>query len=1026
MAPDGKTAQLRQLACAPGVELTVKQLQASAPSEGVRLVIGGPGTGKTTALVAAAVNLMQVGSELASVAILAHTRPQAQQLRRDVIRSSGKGQLRPRATTVHGFAMRLLLDYGIEPLQLLRAPEHQRRIQELLAAQDPQAWPESVRQALATTRFADQLRETLTRARQLGLEADGLIAIAKAAGDPLYEAAGVFLAEYLAIGDLDLKVDYADLLYRARVLLESTEIAEQLRRDFVAVLVDDGQELDASAVALLADLAGLGMPITVFGDPAQRLGDYRGAAGISSSDWPAGLAVETIELNEGFRCGPAVRAALRQVGRSLPAAGWVDLASGPSNPGIVSARVFADEAEELAQVAGELRASLAEGLSPTELGVVVRDSSLRDSCAQELERHGIRVASRIGTKVLGEHDSVRLLLRVLAAVARGEETLVSEASWLLGSPLCPASQVARRSLIRRWLQPDNQAEAVPNLLSVALFAPERLRNCDDPTADQLLRLARLLRQAASLLRQGASVGEALWRIWVGTDWPDRLRRAALAGSRAANESLDGVVELFEQAQRRAELAGVSGAITFVQEIAGLALPADARREGANYATGVSIMTPHQARAYSWRRIWLVGLTEGGWPRWGAVGGLLDPTRLTSHELLPPRPAAAIDMERRLLYASCARASESVAASGCRRRATGEVAPSRFLAQLGVAVEEVANSATTFLAAPELVAELRRSLVDGSPVLRRAAAVRLARLASEVDERGRPVFPAAVPTNWWANRPLSGKPIPAPTQISFSASSLERLLQCPRRWFLQRNTEVESIQSGAARIGVLLHELAASAHTENLAAADLKQRLAQQWDPDWFEAGWRAEHEQAAAEAAIDRLVAWSDASRNQVLGVEIPFAVSVDVAGESVELTGTVDRLELAAEGLRIVDFKSGRSRPTRAEIASSIQLGLYQLAAQQGAFAEISSEPVAGAELVHLRLGEALPKVSAQPPLAKVPTLPGEPLQVGPTWMHDRLAQGRKLLAADDYPATTGPACARCAVAASCPALQSYRVVGQ
>jgi len=151
-------------------------------------------------------------------------------------------------------------------------------------------------------------REVLARARQLGLDPERVIQLAE--GEPTFEAVGRFFETYLTIADFDGALDYTELVHRARLLLADTAVAEACRSRFDAVLVDDAQELDQVAANLLADLARIGLPLLVFGDPQQRLGSFRGASAASITLLRRLPGAETLGLVTGHRNRPAVAKAI--------------------------------------------------------------------------------------------------------------------------------------------------------------------------------------------------------------------------------------------------------------------------------------------------------------------------------------------------------------------------------------------------------------------------------------------------------------------------------------------------------------------------------------------------------------------------------------------------------------------------------------------------------------------------------------------------------------------------------------------
>jgi len=157
----------------------------------------------------------------------------------------------------------------------------------------------------------------LARARQLGLDPERVIQLAE--GEPTFEAVGRFFETYLTIADFDGALDYTELVHRARLLLADTAVAEACRSRFDAVLVDDAQELDQVAANLLADLARIGLPLLVFGDPQQRLGSFRGASAASITLLRRLPGAETLGLVTGHRNRPAVAKALAGIRERLDA-----------------------------------------------------------------------------------------------------------------------------------------------------------------------------------------------------------------------------------------------------------------------------------------------------------------------------------------------------------------------------------------------------------------------------------------------------------------------------------------------------------------------------------------------------------------------------------------------------------------------------------------------------------------------------------------------------------------------------------
>lgn len=1008
--------------------LTEEQSAVAAPRHGVSIGLGGPGTGKTAIVAAAAARRVLAGSSLDRVVVLAHSRSAAQTLRRQISRHLDRAQTSANVTTIHGLALGLLRRYWPHEdssWRLLRAPEQETRIRELLEGLSTDFWPEEVRAAAGTRAFARQLREVLARARQLSLDPEAVQAMALATGDELFAAAARFIEEYLTVGDFSATLDYAELVYRCRLLLTEPDVAAGIRASFDAIIVDDAHESDHAQVGLLGDLAGLGIPLLAVGDPHERIGGYRGASPTALVDLAALPGATVTELTGGHRASAAVAEAMAHLDQRLDARGAAPAPAPAAPGGAVAARVFDDESAELAHVAAELRHAVSnDGLDWRDLVVVARSGRAQLSAiATELVRLGVPVDVSGDEIALAEQPAVSVLLMALRVGAEGGAPEADDARLLLSSPLCGLDGVAQRQLGRALLARHRTLGSSAALLGRCLADPTLLAGIETPEADAARGLSALLSTAAGLAGQGAEVQEVLWHLWDGTGWPSRLRELALRGSRRANADLDAVVELFEQASRADELRGASGVHTFLAEVSAQEIPADTGRELSIAGRGVRVVTAHRTRGLEWERVWVIGVQEGLWPRLTRAGLLLDADRLGRDALAPPGQGSQLEAERRLFYVACSRARSALAVSAVQGVDGEGGRPSRFLGELGVEVQRVTGRPTQLLSAASLVGALRRTIADAtaSPGLRRSAALRLARLGAVTAPDGSLGFPGALPETWWgvAEPTADAHDVEGPVRIT--GSSLEALLECPRRWFLSRRANAESSRRSRASVGDVVHLLARGAAEDGLTADEMRERLDEVWDHIPFEAEWLSATERTEIDQAIDRFARYHETLPGELLAVERPFKVSLEVAGQAVELAGSVDRLERTPDGaLRVVDLKTGRSVLKEPDVADHAQLGVYQLAASLGAFDEVTGgeRRVAAPGLMFVRDGEALPTVVSQPSIDDRPSLDGEELEVGPTWVHDRIADGVSIIRSGRFDAIECRSCRFCQFAASCPAL--------
>ncbi len=1028
-------------------------MQAWGDIEGEQvLVLGGPGTGKTSALVAATARRLTTGRS--APLVLMGSRQAASEFRDRVSLSTERAMLAPPVMTVHAFCLGLLQRAADEhdvPLRLLTAPEQEFRIREVLAGWGQDRWPAALHAALPTSGFARQVRAVLARARHLGLDPDDLVARGEAAAEPAWVVLGHFFEEYLAVLDLEGVLDYAELVHRSRLALAEEWPREGVRAEFGPVYVDAWAELDPAQLALVAQLVGPGGTLVACADPDTAIYRFRGAhprpVAAFQSLFPQGVVRV---LDREYRSGAALVSALAGVrGRLGAPTTSAELTSRYRHPQVsppgggdaagaaVQVWQFATPAQEARGIAAELRAAhLQHGWAWADMAVLVRAGrSHIPPLARALVDAGIPVEVAGDEIGLASELAVRPLLLALEVAARGGEPDADETTRLLTSGWGGLDAVALRRL-GRWAKGSTEgAGTAADTLARALGGGELPDAWPDVVGDEVAVLASraaLLQEAVGAVAAGRRPDEVLWGLWSGVPWGADLRAAALRGGEAgrrAHRSLDAVVALFELAAQSSAGGGQAGVRAFLAEVAAQQIPADIEREAAVRGRGVRLLTAHRAAGRTWPFVVVAGVQEGVWPDVRRRGSLFDPESLRGEQIGPGvETRDLVASERRLFVLACSRATRRLLVTVVAGTEGEADQPSRFVAELGVAPELRGAPEERLLTLRSLVSALRRAAEDpeASPGVRHAAATRLARLAHTRDDAGRSLAPEADPTRWWGVASVTRHANAAPlTRFTLSPSQLTSLLACPRKYFLEREARAEPPRPGAAVLGTVIHTLAEYAAREGLTADEASGRLDEVWPHIPFTAAWLSASERAEAESAVARLLAWQDAHASaDVVGVEVPFEVEVEVGAGVLTVRGSVDRLERLPSGeLRVIDFKSSRRLPTKQAVESHEQVGVYQLAADLGAFDDVApgARGSSGGELVFLREGDVLPKVLGQPSLRERPHLSDDPGEAAhPTWVHHRLASAADTLASRSWHATPGEHCTFCPFKGSCPATSS------
>ncbi len=1027
-APDYRLVR-PQRAAVPVPVLDGAQRQVVEHGGGPLLVLAGPGTGKTTTLVEAAVARVQGGVPVEHILMVTFSRRAARELRDRVTARLGRTLREPVARTLHSYAFGVLRMAAVaEQLptpRLLSAPEQDVILRQLVAGNPAERWPAALRPALPTRAFAGELRDLLMRAVERGLDGPALAALGRARQRSDWVAAGEFLAEYQDVTALGSPGGYdpAELIRSALSVLDDDPAllaAERAVRRHI--FVDEYQDTDPAQAELLALLARGADEVVLVGDPDQSIYAFRGADESAIRDVDArfggGAAVPVVALTTCRRSGRELLAASRRVAERLPGRGEHRLLVPGEGlrPGRVEVGVFRSASEEAAFVAGTLRRAHLDGLPWSRMAVLVRSTTTAlATLRRAMTTAGVPVTVRGDDLPLAEQPAVAMLLDVLDCVLVGaavpaegdaDRPVLSEdaAERLLLGPIGGGDAVYLRRL-RRVLRQLAEPVGRPTLLAPAVLDVKGAAALPDHVRAPVQRVAAVLDAGAQALRDGGSPEDVLWAIWAASGLAGRWQRASHAGGQAgatADRDLDAVVELFATAARFTDRLPHESVAGFAAHLAAQQIPGEALSAGAD-GEAVTVLTAHAAKGLEWDLVCIANVQEGVWPDLRRRGSLLGSEALV--DVLAGRDGVGVSLvapqlaeERRLFYVAVTRARSRVVVSAV---SGDEEQPSRFLDEVDpVDGDRPLAALPRGVHLPGLVAELRAVVCDpAAPGDDQAAAAdALARLAAAE-------VPGADPAQWWGLLPLSDeRPVADPDRpVPVSPSRIEAFLRCELRALLT-DLGAKNGDQISASLGTLVHAVAAEA-PPGADLAELERRLDAQWATLDFGARWYAANERRRATGILARLVAWLRASRAdlQLVGVEEPFCVEIGDA----QLRGRVDRLERDSAGrLVVVDLKTGKRKPRGDELPTHPQLGAYQLAVAHGGFAA-GDEP-GGALLVQLAsTGEAQ---QAQAPLAEADD---------PGWIAAEVARVAARLRGSEFSATVNADCRMCDVKACCP-LQS------
>ncbi|MEE3063334.1 MAG: ATP-dependent DNA helicase [Actinomycetota bacterium] len=1014
-------------------------------ARGAIRILGGPGTGKSSLLVEAAVAAVGAGVDPESILLLTGSgrigMRQRSALTMSLLRATGPGRSairEPVVRSVHSYAYAVLRRAaeraGDAPPRLVTSAEQDAIIRELLAGdledEGTSGWPAHLWPALSTAGFATELRNLLARCAERGVDPHELQRIGRLCRRPDWTAAGRFAQQYEQVMLLRAAVGTAapqattPALGAAELVgaaLEAFAVDAELlaaeRTRIRVLLVDDAQQLDPQAARLVRVLAAGSELALVAGDPNQAVFGFRGGepAGLLDGETPA------LTLTQSHRCAPAVARAVSGIARRLPGSSDGRHIEGTgAEAGSVQVRLAASPHAEAALIADALRrAHLVDNVPWSQMAVIVRSVPRAGArLPRALAAAGVPVAAPAMSGSLGEEPAARAMLTVLAATAEGLDG--DQALALLTGPIGRVDPVSLRQLRRTLLRGKSAAAAggFGDLLVAALGAGA------PPTSRPLQRVRAVLDAAERCHRDGQDPRYTLWAAWQRSGlqrrWLAASERGGTAGAQATRD-LDAVTALFDVTDQYVSRTPGASLRGLLEHVAALHLPS-VTTEPASTAEQVRVLSAHAALGHEWDVMVVAGLQDGLWPNTVPRGGVLATQRLldvvdgVGAEVSVRAPLLA--EERRLLVAALGRARRRLLVTAVDSDTGGvdggAALPSPFFFEVAQWADEDTDcavaqpvSAPRVLSTTALVGRLRGVVCapDGGvdDEARHCAATQLARLAAAG-------VPGADPSGWHGLTVVStSDPLcDGGDAVTLTPSTLQTLTDCPLRWLVERHggTNPRELRS---TIGSVLHALIAeSGKTETQLLAELERA----WEHLPFEARWHSANELTRHRAMIEAFVEWRTRTRGEL--TEVGVEVDVDgvlgtprADGGETRLRGRVDRLERDAAGrLVIVDIKTGKTPVSKDDAQQHAQLAMYQLAVAEGMIPD-GDEP-GGARLVYVgKSGAAGATVREQDPLTPA----------GRDEWRDLVIRAADATAGPQFVARRNEGCSHCPIRPSCPA---------
>jgi superfamily I DNA/RNA helicase len=453
---------------------------ASAPLR----VIAGPGTGKTSTVVAMYLHLIrEEGLKPSQVLLLTFAQNAARELKSRIDAQYRESYDESWVSTFHSFATRVLTKYGrtrgIAPFRLMNGFQEKLLMRHVLglvsdgSATLPGGGSVHIRTLEPLLRSDALVQDALWLIgilKQNLISADTFATRAAASGNPKLEDLADIYRVYATIQGQRRVWDFRDVISNCYALLrDNDELRRELSNKFRQVIVDEYQDVDSAQVQFLDMLTSEHQPVrrlAVVGDPNQSIYAFRGTLpSYLESDWRFGG--ETVQLKENYRSfGPVLEASdrlLTSYGLTLPD---LEPQRGDSDVPLLHVRReqnAVDEANAVVRQIKRLTAPRQDGrrpYRPGDIAIILRSVNRSGRAFEEaLLAAGIPHASGASPTAVSS-DVVRFGVNAIQALADPEDD--ARLRDVLESPFCAVPVADSRRLLE---EATRRREVQPNTLS---------------------------------------------------------------------------------------------------------------------------------------------------------------------------------------------------------------------------------------------------------------------------------------------------------------------------------------------------------------------------------------------------------------------------------------------------------------------------------------------------------------------------------------------------------------------------------
>lgn len=416
------------------VDLNSEQTAAAQYVDGPVLVLAGPGTGKTTALVGHYEHLLANGVPAERILSCTFSKKAADELKLRIASATDLPVKSLSVGTFHALSVRILRLIG-EPIGVAKsfdiwAKDWERKkvvgsfLKKLVEEGVYRDVDQDDQNADSALQFIDDSRESLLDPEDASVKAAEKGDDAGIAHADLYR----LYEDYL---NTENKIDFPRMVqWACKALEKNASDGGSFATQFSHVLVDEYQDINFAQKTLVDLLVSGRAQLWAVGDDFQAIYGWRGSdvrylLGFSGQ-YPG---AKVITLTQSYRSGTKIIEAANRLSENIREKFDKELEPARTDEGEIFYERLADEKNEALAIAEEIEDRIRKGVPHSEIAVLARTNKLPIDAVNTLIRRGIPLNLKGGVAAFSEYEA-RLLLTALASSS--EQKL--ENIWALRMP----------------------------------------------------------------------------------------------------------------------------------------------------------------------------------------------------------------------------------------------------------------------------------------------------------------------------------------------------------------------------------------------------------------------------------------------------------------------------------------------------------------------------------------------------------------------------------------------------------------